>query len=34
VCVEHGVDGGGKYCGNDAQLGSINIFYHEVSGGK
>jgi tubulin beta len=32
---EHGVGGEGKYCdGNDAQLGRIDLFYHEASGGK
>jgi tubulin beta len=31
----HEIGGGGEYCGgNDAQLGRINVFYHEVSGGK
>jgi tubulin beta len=35
VCDEHGTSGGGEYCGdNDAQLGRINVFYHEASGGK
>jgi tubulin beta len=35
VCDEHGIGGGGEYCGdNDAQLGRINVFYHEASGGK
>ena len=29
------IGGDGKYCGdNDAQLGRINVFYHEASGGK
>jgi tubulin beta len=32
---EHGIRGGGKYCGdNDAQLGRVNVLYHEASGGK
>jgi hypothetical protein len=32
---EHGIGGGCEYCGNkDAQLGHINVFNHEVSGGK
>ena len=31
----HGIGGDGVYCGdNDAQLGRINVFYHEASGGK
>jgi tubulin beta len=31
----HGIGGDGEYCGdNDAQLGRINVFYHEASGGK
>ena len=35
VCCEHGIGGGGEYCGyNDAQLGRINVFCHEASGGK
>jgi tubulin beta len=35
VCDEHGIGGDGEYCGgNDAQLGRINVFYHEASGGK
>jgi tubulin beta len=35
VCDEHGIGGGGEYCGNnDAQLDRINVFYHEASGGK
>jgi hypothetical protein len=26
VCEEHGIGGGGRYCGdNDAQLGRINV---------
>jgi tubulin beta len=29
VCDEHGIGGGGEYCGgNDAQLDRINVFYH------
>jgi tubulin beta len=35
VYDEHGIGGGGKYCGNnDAQLGCINVIYHEASGRK
>jgi tubulin beta len=35
VCDEHGTGGDGDYCGdNDAQLGCINVLYHEASGGK
>jgi tubulin beta len=35
VCDEHGIGGGGKYFGdNDAQLGRIDVFYHEASGDK
>jgi len=35
VCDEHGIDGNGEYCGdNDAQLGHMNEFHHEASGGK
>jgi hypothetical protein len=35
VCDEHGICGGGEYCGNsDAQLDRINVFYHEASGGR
>jgi tubulin beta len=35
VCNENGIGGGGEYCGDvDAQLGRINVFYHEASGGK
>ena len=35
MCDEHGIEGGGEYCGNnDAQLGRINVFYHEASGEK
>ena len=31
----HDIGGNGEYCGdNDAQLGCINVFYHEASGGK
>ena len=34
-CDENGIGGDGEYCGdNDAQLGRINVFYHEASGGK
>jgi hypothetical protein len=32
LCDEHGIGGDGVYCGgNDAQLGRINVFYHEAS---
>jgi tubulin beta len=36
LCDEHGIGGDGEYCGdnNDAQLGRINVFYYEASGGK
>jgi hypothetical protein len=35
VCAEHGIDGSGEYCGdNDAQLGRINVLYHEALGGN
>jgi tubulin beta len=35
VCNEHGIGGGGEYCGkNDDKLDRINVFYHEASGGK
>jgi tubulin beta len=35
VSDENGIDGDAEYCGdNDAQLGHINVFYHEASGGK
>jgi hypothetical protein len=35
VCDEHGIGGGGVYCGdNDAQLGRINLIYREASDGK
>jgi len=37
VCNEHGIGGGGggEHCGdNDAQLGRINVIYHEASGSK
>lgn len=35
VCDEHGISGDGTYAGdNDEQLERINVFYHEVSGGK
>jgi hypothetical protein len=33
VCDESSI--GGEYCGdNDAQLGRINVLYHEASGGR
>jgi tubulin beta len=35
MCDENGIGGGGEHCGdNDAQLGRINVIYHEASGGK
>jgi len=35
LCDEHGIGGDREYCGdNDAQLGRINVFYHEASGDK
>jgi tubulin beta len=35
LCDEHGIGGDGEYCGNiDAQLGRVNVFYHEASGDK
>ena len=35
VCDEHGTGGDGEYCGgNDAQLGRVNVFCHEASGGN
>jgi tubulin beta len=35
LCVEHGIDGDGEDCGNnDAQIGRIDVFYYEASGGK
>jgi tubulin beta len=35
VCDEHGFGGDCEYCvDNDAQLGRINVFYHEATGGK
>jgi tubulin beta len=35
LCDEHGIGGDCEYCGdNDAQLGRINVFYYEASGGK
>jgi tubulin beta len=35
MCDEHGIGGGGKYCGgSDAQLDRIIVFYHGASGGK
>jgi tubulin beta len=34
-CGEKSTGCGGEYCGDiDAQLGRINVFYHEASGGK
>jgi hypothetical protein len=35
VCEEHGIDGGGVYCGdNGAQLDRIDMLCCEASGGK
>jgi hypothetical protein len=35
LCDEHGIGGGGEYCGeNGAQLDRTNVFYHEAPGGK
>jgi tubulin beta len=35
LCDEHGIGGNGEsYGDNDAQLGRINVFYHEASGDK
>jgi tubulin beta len=35
VCDQHGIGGGGEFLGGkDAQLGRINLLYHEASGGK
>jgi hypothetical protein len=35
MCDEHGIGGSGEHCGgNDAQLGHINVFYHEAKGSK
>ena len=36
LCDEHGIGGDGEYFGgnNDSQLGRINVFYYEASGGK
>jgi hypothetical protein len=35
VCDEHSIRSDVEYCGdNDAQLGRINFFCHEVLGGK
>jgi tubulin beta len=35
LCAENGIGGDGEYFGdNDAQLDSINAFYHEALGGK
>jgi tubulin beta len=34
LCDENGIGGDGGYCGdNDAQLGRMNVFYYEASGG-
>jgi tubulin beta len=35
VCDEHGIGGNGEYCGgSDANLGCVNVIYHEALGGK
>jgi tubulin beta len=35
VCGGHGIGGEGEYCGgNDAQLGRVDVLYHEASGGR
>jgi tubulin beta len=35
LCTCTAFGGDGKYCGdNDAQLGRINVFYHEALGDK
>jgi hypothetical protein len=35
VCDEHGIGGGGEYCGeSDAHLDRINVFYLRALGGK
>jgi hypothetical protein len=35
VCDEHGIGGGGEYCGgNDANFNRITVLYHEASSGK
>ena len=35
LCGEHGINVDGEYCwDNDAQLGRVNVFYHEASGHK
>jgi tubulin beta len=35
ACDEQSIGGDGEYCGdNDVQLGRINVFYHEASGGN
>jgi hypothetical protein len=35
LCDENGIGGDGEYCGdNAAQLGRINVLYHEASGDK
>ena len=36
MCDEQGIGGDGEYYGggNNAQLGRINVFYYEASGGK
>jgi tubulin beta len=35
VCDEHGIGDESEHCGDsEVQLGRINVFYHEASGGK
>ena len=35
MCYEHGIGSDGEYFGdNDAQLGRVNVFYHEASVGR
>jgi tubulin beta len=35
LCDEHGIGGGGLYCGdNDAHLGRMNAFYQDATGGR
>jgi tubulin beta len=34
LCDEHGIGGGGEYGDNNAQLGRIDVLYHEALGAK
>ena len=34
LCDEQGIGGESEYCGDDAQLVRIDVFYYEASGGK